>query len=340
MKYKELCYAACNFISHILRECLYESVDDCPVPDSYRCPPPFDYKVDFNDDNFIYVTCWRECLNCLTNVTKKKKNKGTVGYMKEVVCIKGTLPATYHESILQLCDIGDIVTCNDWTQTQKELSMTFVAETPLAEPMVSKLYIGGFRELQQYVMEIIEDILDFRVGDGLPYTYHDRITNYPSGSTNGYSINQLQYVINELRRNADSRRAVIDIRNVSADISSSDSACLQHMQFLIRNGALHCKVLMRSNDAVEAAFMNAFAFVILQKSVAEELGVKVGSYTHRANSFHCYEKDFSRLRQYAKAIRGKPVAELTYRYDDFYQELMEESISEILNMIEKLKGGR
>ena len=252
--------------------------------------------------------------------------------MKELFVTGKTLPEAYHAAILALDEEGAIVSCNDWKQTQKEVSMTFVAEEPLAEPMVSRLYIGGFRELSQYVLEVLDGILDFKIGDGncWEYTYHDRLVNYGG-------FNQIEFIVGELQRNPDSRRAVAVIRDNAVDPFNADPACLQSMQFLIRGGKLHQKVLMRSNDATEASFMNAFAFVMLQKSIADRLGVPVGSYTHRANSYHCYEKDYKLLAQYVRGIREKPITELTYRYEGDFKELMDEALPEIFAMVKTLK---
>ena len=252
--------------------------------------------------------------------------------MKELFVHGVTLPEAYHNAILELHRHGDVVTCGDWGQLQKEAAMTFVAERPLQEPMVSRLYIGGFYELQQYVMEVLDGILDFKMGEEHTwgYTYHDRLVNH-----NGF--NQIEFIVNELKRRADSRRAVAMIRDNKADAYADDPACLQHMQFFIRGGLLHCKVLMRSNDAAEASFMNAFAFVMLQRSIADALGVGVGSYAHRANSYHAYEKDFGLLQQYADGIMGKPFDELTYEYEGFYRELMEESVPKIMEQVGRLK---
>ena len=94
---------------------------------------------------------------------------------------------------------------------------------------------------------------------------------------------------------------------------------------------------MRSNDAVEASFMNAFAFIMLQKSLADALDIQVGSYTHRANSYHCYEKDFKLLEQYVSGIKNKSMDEITYPYKEYYQELMEESTDEINEAVRKLR---
>ena len=258
--------------------------------------------------------------------------------MKEIFVSGRSLPEAYHRAISALHTEGDILSAKDWNQQQKEVSMTFVAEDPLAEPMVSKLYIGGFHELQQYVMEIVEGILDFKIGDGWDYTYHDRMANYPIMVDNGdATLDQIQFVIDELRRQSDSRRAVMAVRDNSVDPFGTDPACLQHIQYFIRDGKLHCKVLLRSNDAPKASFMNAFAFVFLQKSIADALDVGVGSYTHRANSYHAYERDFKMLEQYASAIESKALEEITYEYEGFYRELMEERIPAIRQMVEELR---
>jgi thymidylate synthase len=92
---------------------------------------------------------------------------------------------------------------------------------------------------------------------------------------------------------------------------------------------------MRSNDAPEATFMNAFAFIMLQKRIADTLGYNMGSYTHRANSYHCYEKDFKLIEGYMRGIDSDE--EITYDYEDFYRDLMEESIPEIEKKVTQLK---
>ena len=254
--------------------------------------------------------------------------------MQETFVEAHTLPGAYHSTLLQLYHGGDKLSCNDWGCDQIESSATFVVTEPFAEPMISKLFIGGHQELQQYVMEITDGLLDFRVGNGFEYTYHDRLVRYDG------KFNQLQFIIDELNRTPDSRRAVALIRDNKVDPFTDSAACLQHAQFFIRERKLHMKVLMRSNDAVKAAFMNAFAFIMLQKKIADELGIEVGTYTHRANSFHVYSKDFEMFERYVDAIKTKLTGELTYKYEGVYKEMMEESIPEIQKSIEKLRGNQ
>jgi len=41
---------------------------------------------------------------------------------------------------------------------------------------------------------------------------------------------------------------------------------------------------------------------------------------------HCYEKDFSMLEKFVQGVETKSIEHLTYEYEGFYKDLMEESI--------------
>ena len=83
--------------------------------------------------------------------------------------------------------------------------------------------------------------------------------------------------------------------------------------------------------------MNAFALIMLQKRFADELGLPMGSYTHRANSFHCYERDFPMLEGY---IRRMETGEVTFDYEGDWEDLMAEARPEIAEMVEQLREGK
>lgn len=244
--------------------------------------------------------------------------------MDEYVIERDSLPEAYHKALEALHYYGDICDCADWGCKQKEISLTMIIREPLKEPMISKLWIGGPRELEQYRMEMLDGILDFEVERGKwVYTYHKRIED------------QIPFVVKELKRNPSSRRAVIDVRT-KEDMESYEPACMQHLQFFIRNGKLYTKTLFRSNDACKATFMNVFALIFLAKRIADDLGVELGSFTHRANSFHCYEKDFALLEGYVNAMHNRP-DDISYDYKDLFEDLMKEFDEEILEQVARLK---
>ncbi len=249
--------------------------------------------------------------------------------MKEYLVSEQTLPEAYHRALSILHKEGEVTPCPDYNTNQKEISMTIEIEKPLQEPVISRLFIGGFSELEQYRQEMLDGILDFEIEAGnWEYTYHSRI------------VEQIPFILQELKRNPDSRRAVIDIRDWKHDTREGNTspACLQHIQYFVRDQKLHCKVLFRSNDAAKATYMNAFALIFLQKRIADDLGYPMGSYTHRANSFHAYEKDFELLRGYVDRYEsGNPV---TYDYEGEWDELMEDAREQIAKNVAALKDKR
>jgi len=199
-------------------------------------------------------------------------------------------------------------------------------DEPLAEPRISKLLICGPMELRQYELEMVDGILDFLVGKGehlWPYTYHGRFAH------------QLDFVTGELKREPFSRRAIMSIRDFDVDSKNDEPACLQSIQYFIRNGKLDCSVLFRSNDLPEAFYMNAFALIRLQEKVAAELGVPVGSYSHRSNSMHAYEKNFDLIGGYVRRLESEPEADLLYDYEGFFKEMMEGYDPGIMEMVAK-----
>lgn len=127
------------------------------------------------------------------------------------------------------------------------------------------------------------------------------------------AINQWDYVKDELRRDPDSRRAVIHIRTPDDSVHAiKDVPCTLALQFFIRNGELHLHVNMRSSDIILGIAYDVPAFTIMQEVLANELGVGLGEYVHTSNSLHCYERDFEMLDGIARSNdnTGRPMPPL------------------------------
>ena len=82
--------------------------------------------------------------------------------------------------------------------------------------------------------------------------------------------------------------------------------------------------------------MNAFGLIQLQKRIADKLEIPIGTYTHRANSFHVYERDYDMFDGYVRRIKSG--GELTYDYEGEWDEMMEDAKPEIAKMVEELKN--
>lgn len=111
-----------------------------------------------------------------------------------------------------------------------------------------------------------------------------------------YVANQIPKVIELLKRDANTRQAVISIyNNTYCNKQTKDVPCTIALNFLIRNNALDLIVYMRSNDMIWGLQYDMFMFTYLQEVVANELGINVGVYVHCPTSLHVYEHHYNLL---------------------------------------------
>lgn len=121
------------------------------------------------------------------------------------------------------------------------------------------------------------------------------------------TVSQFMNVVEELRKDPDSRRAIMHI-NEPYDLlravlgGSKDVPCTLSIQLLIRDRKLHMIVNMRSNDVVWGLPYDVFSFTCLQEAflyTLQKQGVPVddlGSYHHHAGSLHLYDTHFDMAR--------------------------------------------
>lgn len=122
---------------------------------------------------------------------------------------------------------------------------------------------------------------------------------------------QFDFVIDELKRDKDSRRAVITILQPYHTIEDDliDVPCTFGLSFRIRNNMLNMTVKMRSQDSYFGlasdiptfSFIHEMIFVKL-KEVYNEL--QYGEYHHFVESFHIYEKHFWFLDNLKNKVYG------------------------------------
>ena len=109
---------------------------------------------------------------------------------------------------------------------------------------------------------------------------------------------QLDYVIEKLRRDTNTRQATISIYDGKEhSLYSKDTPCTYAIQFTVVNNKLNMCVTMRSNDLWYGFCNDQYCFARLQQMVAEETDYKLGPYFHFAHNLHLYEKDLGKFLQ-------------------------------------------
>lgn len=112
-----------------------------------------------------------------------------------------------------------------------------------------------------------------------------------------FGFDQIEKIIELLKKDPESRRAVININSANEYvIETKDEPCTISLQFMIRCGKLNCTSVMRSNDLYFGLPYDAIFFTELQKYIAYRLGIEAGRWTHFVGSMHIYKRDIEKLK--------------------------------------------
>ncbi|MBP6797895.1 MAG: thymidylate synthase, partial [Luteimonas sp.] len=97
---------------------------------------------------------------------------------------------------------------------------------------------------------------------------------------NGQTIDQMQWLIDEIRRNPDSRRLVISAWNVAELPKMALMPCHSLFQFYVVDGKLSCQLYQRSGDIFLGVPFNIASYALLTHMVAQATGLGVGDFVH------------------------------------------------------------
>jgi len=140
---------------------------------------------------------------------------------------------------------------------------------------------------EEHLENYLPTILTGNCPSETSYTYGSRMRSY-------FNLDQVQNVIDELKKEKYSRRATISLLDPRVDAKSKNPPCLNHCWFRIQSNKLYLIATLRSNDMFEAWPENAFGLRMLQDLVWKELlktypEVKLGDLVIHSLSAHIYD---------------------------------------------------
>ncbi len=98
--------------------------------------------------------------------------------------------------------------------------------------------------------------------------------------------NQIQNIIEYLKKKPDGKRAQASIWDQKIDLYGNIGPCLQVIWLQIIDQKLEMHVHMRASDCYGKLLMNMNEFVALQNYISKEVGVKSGTYVQFVDSLH------------------------------------------------------
>ena len=104
----------------------------------------------------------------------------------------------------------------------------------------------------------------------------------------GRSIDQIQWVLDEIRTNPNSRRLILSAWNPADVNEMALPPCHCLFQFNVMNGKLNCQLYQRSADIFLGVPFNIASYALLTLMMARATGLKPGEFIHTFGDAHLY----------------------------------------------------
>lgn len=141
--------------------------------------------------------------------------------------------------------------------------------------------------LAEYVAALDdEEMID---GGDFVYTYPQRLIKYDTINKMGDMLyyNQLEIIIERLKENSGSNRAVAVVYNPGLDRREEHIPCFNWMQALIRDNMLYLSIMFRSNDIYNAFPSNMYFISYIGLTLLEELQLTYPSLQFAGIYYQC-----------------------------------------------------
>jgi thymidylate synthase len=142
----------------------------------------------------------------------------------------------------------------------------------------------------------------------------------------GKTVDQISWVIEEIKRNPNSRRLLVSAWNVAELDNMKLPPCHYAFQFYVAEGKLSCMWQQRSVDTFLGLPFNIASYALLTHMIAEQCDLDVGELIFSGGDVHLYKNHLEQAKlQLAReprplpklVIKRKPASIFEYEYDDF-----------------------
>ena len=135
----------------------------------------------------------------------------------------------------------------------------------------------------------------------------------------GKTVDQIAWLIDEIKRNPDSRRLIVSAWNVAELPKMALMPCHSLFQFYVADGKLSCQLYQRSGDIFLGVPFNIASYALLNHMVAQVCGPKVGDFVHTLGDAHLYSNHYEQAReQLARTPRALPTLTLNPEVKDIF----------------------
>lgn len=148
-------------------------------------------------------------------------------------------------------------------------------------------------------------------------------------SPDGVSIDQITNVINQIRKNPNSRRLIVSAWNVADVDKMKLPPCHAFFQFYVADGKLSCQLYQRSADIFLGVPFNIASYALLTMMVAQVCNLQAGEFIHTLGDAHLYSNHIEQAKlQLSRDVRPLPIMKINpdvksifdFKFEDFTLE--------------------
>jgi thymidylate synthase len=146
---------------------------------------------------------------------------------------------------------------------------------------------------------------------------------------NGKTIDQVSELIEQIKKNPDSRRLIISAWNVADLPEMALMPCHTLFQFYVAEGKLSCQLYQRSADVFLGVPFNIASYALLTMMIAHVCNLESGEFVHSFGDVHIYNNHVEQVQlQLTRQPLPLPTMKLNpevknifdFKYEDFTLE--------------------
>jgi thymidylate synthase len=135
----------------------------------------------------------------------------------------------------------------------------------------------------------------------------------------GGSVDQITQLIDQIKRNPDSRRLIVSAWNVADINKMALPPCHCLFQFYVADGKLSCQLYQRSADTFLGVPFNIASYALLTMMIAQVCGLKTGDFVHTFGDVHLYNDHIEQAKlQLTRDFRPLPVMQINPDVKDIF----------------------
>ena len=132
-------------------------------------------------------------------------------------------------------------------------------------------------------------------------------------------VDQISEVIEQIKKNPDSRRLIVSAWNVGELNQMALAPCHAFFQFYVADGKLSCQLYQRSADIFLGVPFNIASYALLTLMVAQVCGLQPGDFVHTFGDAHLYSNHMDQTReQLSREPRPLPTMHINSAIKDIF----------------------